>query len=211
MELMFLKDQRWRYATKRFDTTKKVSVGKLNILKEAIQLAPSSYGLQAFKVLIIEDSNLRQRLLPYSWGQRQITECSHLFVFCYYTAGYMHEVDKYIEHTARERKQALEDLKGYGDFIKTQLFEMGSGELNAWASRQTYIAMNNLLAACASLRIDSCPMEGFDPNGYDEVLGLSDQHLCAAIIAPVGYRDSEDKSQYLRKVRKPFEDLFKQL
>ncbi len=206
MEL--LKNLEWRYATKKFDTSKKVSNEHLSKLKKAIQLSVSSYGLQLYKVFIIEDPEIRKKLLPVSWNQSQITDASHLFVFCYYKNANPEMIDAFIKQTADERQLDLERLNGYGDFIKQKIEEKSEEEKISWLKSQTYLALGNLLNACAELKIDACPMEGFEAESYDEILNLKKEGLSTAVIAPVGYRHSEDHTIGQVKVRKPMEVLF---
>lgn len=201
----------WRYATKKFDKTKKVSPDNLEKIKESIQLSASSYGLQFYKILVIENQELREELKPVSWNQNQITDSSHLFVFCNYTEVKPSFVDDFIRLTAKTRNIDYEQLKGYGDFILTKLNEKSEHQMQGWLERQPYIALANLLMACAELKIDACPMEGFEPEKYNEILGLNEKGLNAVVIATVGYRDESDGSQYLPKVRKPMELLFEEI
>lgn len=206
MEL--IKNLQWRYATKKFDTSKKVSNADLNKLKEAIQLSVSSYGLQLYKVLIIENQEIREQLKPLSWNQNQITDASHLFVFCNYTDVTPEAIDGFIKQTAETRNLDLERLHGYGDFIKAKLNEKSPEEKTGWLKSQTYLALGNLLNACAELKIDACPMEGFEPEAYNKILGLDKKGLNATVIAPIGYRHQEDQTIGQIKVRKPIEILF---
>ncbi|GGK34281.1 NAD(P)H-dependent oxidoreductase [Yeosuana aromativorans] len=209
MEL--LKNLKWRYATKKFDTTKKVSSDDLEKLKEAVQLSVSSYGLQLYKVLIIENIEIREQLKPVSWNQSQITDSSHLFVFCNYIDVSDNAIDDFIKQTAEIRGLDLERLNGYGDFIKTKLAEKSQEEKTSWLKSQIYIALGNLLNACAELKIDACPMEGFEPEAYNKILNLEAQGLNAVVIAPVGYRHQEDHTIGAKKVRKPFNLLFQEI
>jgi len=206
MEL--LKNLYWRYATKKFDPTREVNEADLDKLKKAVQLSVSSYGLQLYKVLIIKDPAIRKKLRPVSWDQSQITDASHLFVFCNYTQAKASDIDAFIKLTADTRGWDLDRLNGYGDFIKSKLSEKSSEETSAWLKSQVYLALANLLNACAELKIDACPMEGFEPEKYNEILNLEERGLNAAVIAPVGYRHKEDNTQTLPKVRKPLEKLF---
>lgn len=206
MEL--IKNLKWRYATKKFDPTKKVSKEDLSKLKEVIRLSASSYGLQLYKVLIIEDLEIRNKLKPVSWNQSQIVDASHLFVFCNYTDASPKAIDDFVIHTSVTRKQDLQKLKVYGDFIKSKLADKSNEEKTSWLKSQTYLALGNLLNACAELKIDACPMEGFEPEAYNEILGLEAQKLNAAVIAPVGYRHKEDYSTSFKKVRKSMKNLF---
>jgi len=199
---------KWRYATKQFDSTKKISDKDLEILKEAIQLSVSSYGLQLYKVLIVENKKLREKLKPASWNQSQITDASHLVIFCNYTKVVEKNIDDYIHLIASTQNLNSENLKGYGDFMKEKVFEMPENIRENWTSKQTYLALGNLLIACAELKIDACPMEGFEVEKYNEILELKNKGLSASVIATIGYRAQEDETYKRAKVRKPISELF---
>ncbi|WOK07341.1 NAD(P)H-dependent oxidoreductase [Imperialibacter roseus] len=198
----------WRYATKIFDPHKKVSGHDLAFLKEAIRLSVSSYGLQLYKVLIIENDDIREELRKASWNQSQITDASHLFVFCNYIRNYDQHVDSYIRRIIELQGKSDDGLKQYGEFIKKTIADMPTEERKSWSEKQTYLALNNLLMACAELKIDACPMEGFDKQAYNRLLGLDELGLNASVIAPVGYRSDNDETQERQKVRKSMEELF---
>ena len=204
----FNENAKWRYATKKFDTTKKVSDKDLATLKEAIQLSASSFGLQLYKVIIVENPELRTQLLPASWGQTQIVDASHLIVFANQTKFDDSDVDAYLNNIAATRSLPLDALSGYGDFMKGSLANMPEDARSNWTAKQTYIALSNLLNAAAELKIDVTPMEGFVPAQYNEILGLDKLNLNATVIATVGYRHEEDATQHYAKVRKSNEDLF---
>ncbi|SHJ61985.1 NAD(P)H-dependent oxidoreductase [Flavobacterium haoranii] len=204
----FITNQNWRYATKKFDATKKVSNEDLQTLKEAIQLSTSSYGLQPYKVLIIENPEVRKQLQPVSWGQSQIVDASHLIVFANYTNINETHIDNYINNIAQSRKLNVEDLAGYSDFMKSKILALPQEQLAVWTSKQTYLALGNLINAAAELKIDVTPMEGFEPAKYNEILGLNELGLNASLVAPIGYRHDEDVNQHLAKVRKPLDELF---
>jgi len=206
MEL--IKNLNWRYATKKFDTSKKVSDNDIQKLKKAIQLSVSSYGFQLYKVLIIKNTKIKEQLKPLSWNQSQITDASHLFVFCNYIDASPEAIDDFIKQTAETRNLDIEQLNDYGDFIKSKLAEKPQEEKTSWLKSQTYLALGNLLNACAELKIDACPMEGFESEGYNQVLGLNKKGLNASVIAPVGYRHKDDYTNSLPKVRKSMEQLF---
>ncbi len=203
-----IENLKWRYATKRFDSNKKLNSANLELLKESIRLSASSYGLQLYKVLIIEDEKMKALLKDASWGQAQITEASHIFVFCNYSKVTSQQIDEYLQLKASIQNLKTDDLKAYGDFMKNTLLGMTEEQMNNWTAKQCYIALGNLLAACADLKIDACPMEGFEPEKYDNILGLKAKGLNAAVIAAVGYRSQEDQTQFAAKVRKPLEELF---
>jgi len=196
----------WRYATKQYDTTKKISAEHLDALKTAIQLAPSSYGLQPIKVFVVENPEVRAQLKEKSWGQTQITDASHLFVFAAQKTLTATHIDALVALTAQTRGLAESDLQGYGDFMKNSTAHLTEEQQLAWNTKQAYIALGFLLDEAARLEIDATPMEGFDPAGYNEILGLTD--YSAVVVAPVGYRSSEDQLQHAAKVRKSKEELF---
>ncbi|HBG24133.1 MAG: NAD(P)H-dependent oxidoreductase [Bacteroidetes bacterium GWF2_41_61] len=199
---------KWRYATKKFDTTKKVSAENLELLKEAVNLSASSYGLQPFKILIIENPEIREKLRAAAWGQPQITDSSHLLLFCNYLEVGPEKVDGYLKLRADINNLKLEDSKDYGDMMKSLMVALTPEQMEVWTSKQTYIALGTLLAAAAELKIDSCPMEGFDKVEFNKILGLNEKGLSASVIGAVGYRSQDDPYVVFKKVRKPLAELF---
>jgi len=204
----FIDNLEWRYATKKFDSSKKVSLENLEQIKKAIQLSASSYGLQLYKVLIIESNEIREKLKPASYGQNQITEASNLIVFCNYSVVTEKHIDEYFALKSQTEQVDILDLKDYSDFIKTDVRSKSQIEKDKWTSNQTYLALGNLLNACAELKIDACPMEGFEAEKYNKILNLDKQGLNASVIATIGYRSNDDSSQYAKKVRKSTDNLF---
>ncbi|WP_395044984.1 NAD(P)H-dependent oxidoreductase [Flavobacterium sp.] len=207
----FIKDANWRYATKQFDSTKKVSKTDLDTLKEAIRLSSSSYGLQPYKVLIIENSDLREQLQPASWGQSQIVDASHIIVFANTINIGNAEIDTYFKNLIETRNIPSEAIQGYSDFMKSKINNLSEDAKNTWTSKQAYLALGNLLNAASELKIDVTPMEGFEPSKYNEILGLTKLGLNATVIAAIGYRHEDDATQNYAKVRKSNEDLFNNL
>ncbi len=199
---------KWRYATKKFESSKKISKENLEYLKEAVSLIPSSYGLQPYKVLVIENPAIRGKLREAAWGQPQLTEASQIFLFCNYTAMEPEKIDEFLKMGAAINNYDAASTKEYGDMMKGQMASMTSEQIINWTSKQTYIALGSLLAAASELRIDSCPMEGFDKAKFDEILGLKAKGLTASVIGAVGYRSAEDIHQFQKKVRKPISELF---
>ncbi|MBG6111032.1 nitroreductase [Flavobacterium sp. CG_9.10] len=204
----FLEHQNWRYATKKFDATKKISTEDLNTLKEAIRLSTSSFGLQPYKVIIVENPELRAQLQQASWGQSQVVDASHLFIFANQINIGDAEVDAYVKNTSIVRELPIDALAGFGDYMKGYIKPLTEDAKNIWTSKQTYLAMGNLLNAAAELKIDVTPMEGFVPAQVNEILGLDKLGLNASLIATLGYRHAEDASQHYKKVRKSNEELF---
>ncbi|MFT6442017.1 MAG: nitroreductase [Salibacteraceae bacterium] len=209
MEL--IENLKWRYATKQYDISKKVKDTDLEKIKEAIQLSASSYGLQLFKVLNIENKSIREKLKPASWGQSPITDASHLLVFCNYTDAQEKHIDDFLNLKAEVQGVEIADLKGYGDFMKSKMKEKSSDEISNWTSKQTYLALANALNACAELKIDSTPIEGFEQDKYNEILGLNEKDLSASVVVAIGYRNIDDNTQNAKKVRKPLEVLFEEI
>jgi nitroreductase len=202
-----LENLNWRYATKKFDATKKVSSENLETLTEVLRLTPSSYGLQPLKFLVIENPAVRAKLLEKSYGQNQVVDASHLIVMCAFNDVNDSDIDAYVQNTATIRETPIEQLAGFGKYMKQTLGNLDTTQKNVWASKQAYIALGQFLHACADLRIDATPMEGFQPEGYDEVLGLKEKNLHAVLVCPIGYRSVEDQNQHLKKVRKAKSDI----
>jgi nitroreductase len=204
----FLENQNWRYATKKFDASKKVSAKDIEILKEAIRLSSSSYGLQPYKVLIIENPELRAKLKLAAWNQSQITDASHLIIFANILNIGDEEINSYIKNIVQTRNIPLEKIEGYGNFMKSKISTLPLQDRDNWTSKQTYLALANLLNAAADLHIDVTPMEGFERDAIDEILNLKAQGLTVSLIATVGYRHEDDATQHLKKVRKSNSELF---
>lgn len=192
----------WRYATKHFDSRHKISPEDWAALEEVLVLSPSSFGLQPWKFIIVTDSAVREKLVPVSWGQRQIADASHLVVFAIKTNLSERDVENYQKRVAQIRGVPLESLNGLRDMLMGSIINgMDATERRAWATRQVYIALGNFLNSAALLGVDACPMEGFQPEKYDQILGLDARGLSAVVLAAAGYRDETDKYGTLKKVR----------
>ena len=198
----------WRYATKIFDPLKKVSKKDFDTLMESVRLSASSYGLQPYRILIIADKEVREQLKPFSWNQSQITDASHLIVFANLTHFDSKLIEEYCTNVSKTRNIPIASLKEYSDFMKSKLLDLPDSTKNIWAAKQIYIALGNLMQAAAELKIDTCPIEGFEPEKYDQILGLTEKGLTATVVLPIGYRSTEDENQNYLKVRKSKEDLF---
>lgn len=198
----------WRYATKKYDSSKKISNEDFNVIKETLRLTPSAYGLQPLKFLIIENPEIRLKLVEKSYGQQQVAEASHLIILCSYIDINSDHVQEMVNLMSKTRNLPLESVDGFKNYVNQTLEPLSIEIKSNSNAKQAYIALGNLLHTCATLRIDATPMEGFDPAGYDEVLGLNEKNLRATLVCPIGYRHEEDKYQYLKKVRRNHEDLF---
>jgi nitroreductase len=199
----------WRYATKQFDPTRKISAQDWATLEDALQLTPSSGGTQPWKIIVITDPAVRARLLPASYGQPQITNASHLVVFAAKRNFSEADVDALINRTAATRGISVESLAQYRGMLVGGIVQaMDEKARDAWARNQAYIALGNLLTSAGMLGIDACPMEGFDRAQYDEILGLNAQRYASAVIATLGYRAETDPNANAPKVRFPKEQVF---
>ncbi len=207
----YIEKLNYRYATKQFNPDKKLNNDQIEELKTAIQLSASSYGLQPYEVLIIENKDLRQKLKAASWDQPQITDASHLVVFCANTNVDENYLEQYLKNISETRNIPLENLSGMRDMISNTVLQFDNNTKLAWAEKQAYIALGNLLSAVAHFGYDACPMEGFDNAKYDEILDLKSKNLHTTVIATIGYRSDKDDLQHAKKVRKPKDELFTEL
>ena len=204
----YVENLSWRYAAKKYDAGRKISDADLNTIKEAVRLSASSYGLQPYKVVIVENPEIREKLKAVGYGQPQITDASHLFIFANEATIGAPAVDKYINNISETRGVPAEALAGFSDMMKGVIGGLSDDAKNTWTAKQTYIALGNLLSAAAELKIDASPMEGFNAASFNEILGFDKLGLNAAVIAAVGYRHNEDDAQHQKKVRKSQEELF---
>ncbi len=191
----------WRYAVKKFDPTRKVASADWHALEQSLILSPSSFGLQPWKFFVVHTPEIRQQLVEFSWGQTQVVDASHLVVLAIKLNVDDAYVDYYIKRTAEIRQMPVEQLAPFAKVIKDFLARMTPDDLKAWAKLQVYIALGQLMTSAAHLGIDTCPMEGFIPAKYDEVLGLPEKGYSAAVVCPVGYRDLADPYAQYTKVR----------
>jgi nitroreductase len=194
----------WRYATKKFDASKTIPAETWTALEDALVLTPSSYGLQPWKFLVITDTEIRQQLLPLSWKQAQVTDCSHYVVFTIKKNLTAEHVDHFVQTTAQVRGTPADSLTGFRNMmVNDVVYGARSFNVNEWATRQAYIALGNFMTCAAVLGIDTCPMEGIEPIKYDEALGLASQGWATVVACAAGYRSPEDKYAELAKVRFP--------
>ena len=198
----------WRYATKKFDHTKKLSPTQLDELLKAVHLSPSSAGLQSYKVIVVEDQATRQKLREAANGQSQITDASQLIILASETNLDEAYVKSFIDHVAKTRQIGRENLEGYEQMINGNVSKLTEEQKLNWSNKQAYIALGVLLTSAAELGIDACPMEGFNADKFDEILGLKEKGLSAVVIATIGFRSEDDGYSKLAKVRKPEEEMF---
>jgi nitroreductase len=193
---------KWRYAVKKFDTNKTLSLAQINTLKEAFNLTATSYGLQPLKLVIVKNKTVQEKLVPFSWNQQQILQASHLLVICIQDNYTTKEVENYFNLVQKIRNTPDEVINPFKKFLTAEIAKKTQEELYLSNKNQAYIALGNLLTVCATLEIDSCPMEGFTPDKYDEILDLKKENLKSVLVLPVGFRATDDYMKDLTKVRK---------
>jgi nitroreductase len=198
----------WRYATKAFDKSRRISHTDWAALEASVHLAPSSFGLQPWKFLVIDSPQLRQQLLPLTWNQSQVVDASHLVVFARRATLTHADADRLIAATTAARGTPAAALAGYRGMITGTIDKFADpAHLSAWNARQIYIALGFFMAAAATMGIDTCPIEGFEPAKYDEVLGLPAQGFNATVVCAAGYRAATDKYASAPKVRFPASEV----
>lgn len=198
----------WRYATKSFDANKKVSEDLFAQVMEAARLAPSSFGLELWKFVVVENPELRAKIREAAWNQGQVTDASHLVVLCRQADVNASDVEDLIARMTQTRE--LEDsssLEGYKQMMLGMIEHMDGDKKANWMSKQVYLALGFLMAQASELAVDTCPMEGFDAAKVDEILGLADQNLRSVVLCPIGYRSEDDKYASLAKVRRSMEEV----
>lgn len=192
----------WRYSVKKFDQRRVVPVEKWQELEQAMLLSPSAYGLQPWRFMIVDDPALRSKLAASSWGQAQITTCSHLVVMTARTKMDTSYVDNITERVRNLRGLSHESINQYRQMLRDAVSSgPHSQDIFGWATRQVYIALGVLVASAARLGIDTCPMEGFEPEEYDEILGLKGSDFRTVVVCAVGYRSEDDAYAGFKKFR----------
>ena len=199
----------WRYAVKRF-SDERLSESEVRSLLEATRLSASAFGLQPYKLLVISSRALRERLLPHAQGQDKVRDCSHLVVIAAETLGDS-TVDRYTQQTASLAPLPKSAADGFATYVKQVLAGLTPEQRDVWSRQDAYLALGHLLASAAMMRIDCCPMSGFDPDGFDEVLGLGARGLRTTVICPLGRRHPSDEQAKRPKVRRSFDELVEEL
>ena len=196
----------WRYAVKEFDHEKSIPADKLEKIKKAFNLTPTSYGLQPLHLAIINDKELQQKLLTYSYNQKQITSASHVLVICIETDIDQNFIEENFELQKQIRSVEDEVIAPFRQFLINDFTNRTPEEIHQWAMNQAYLALGNLLTVCAAEGIDACPMEGFEAHQYDQILGLNEKGLKSAVVLPIGYRSKNDRFADFKKVRRPIDE-----
>ena len=199
-----LEQLHWRYATKKFDPSKKISSEAWEALEQSLVLSPSSFGLQPWKFFVIGNPTIRQQLLEHSWGQTPVVNASHLVVFAIKKDLNNNDVDRHLQRMAEVQQVPAENLAGFGNVVKGFMENFSeTKDLEHWAAKQAYIALGFFMTCAALLKIDTLPMEGFVPAKYDEVLDLNAKGYSSVVVCAAGYRAADDKYASNPKVRFP--------
>lgn len=200
----------WRYAVKAFDASKKIPEATWNAIRETLALSPSSFGLQPYRFLVVEDPAVRLQLQSHSWNQTQVVDASHYVVLTARTSITEAEIDGFLDRVVETRGIPRESLEGYRGMMYGFLLSPGSDlRIPHWTALQAYVALGNLMTSAALLGVDTCAIEGFAPAEYDQILGLREQGYASVVCCALGYRSAEDKYASAAKVRFPVKDLFR--
>tara|TARA_B100001564_G_scaffold46670_1_gene33889 strand:+ start:97112 stop:97744 length:633 start_codon:yes stop_codon:yes gene_type:complete len=201
-----IKSLKWRYATKVFDNNKIIDAVLVDKIKQGFNLSASSYGLQPVKLILLKNKKIQNELFSISMNQKQVLDASHIAIFCININIDSDYIEDYFKRIKKIRKTEESILSPYRKNLISIFSKMSQIDIESWATKQAYLAMGNLLAVCADLKVDTCPMEGFDSLAYDEYFNLNKKGLKSVLIMPMGYRSSQDILSKLEKVRKPISE-----
>ncbi len=206
-----IKQLNWRYATKQFDPDGKLSHHEIHLLDESLRLSPSSFGLQPWNFVVVNDAKLRESLVAHSWGQRQVADATRLYVLCRRDRLSEGEIKAYVDDVAATTGTPREGLAGYEKMMTGFAAKQTPAQYAEWAEKQVYLALGTLMTVAAAAGIDTCPMEGFDRAKYDELLGLRAKGLHSVVLCPAGRRAASDKYAERKKVRWPRAKVFTEI
>ena len=201
-----VKKMEWRYAVKKFDTKKILSKHKIQVLKNVFNLTATSYGLQPLKMVVVQNKKLQRELVSHSYDQEQVGQASHLLIICIEKNIDRKYIESYFNRVKRLRETSDTILNPFKEYLVDSFSKKNKEEIKIWSTKQAYLALGNLMTICAMEDIDACPMEGFVPAAYDELLGLDQKGISSVLVMPVGYRATDDIFSKLNKVRKNIED-----
>ena len=201
---VILGSMNWRYAVKKFDSSKKLSSAQWSTLEQALILSPSSYGLQPWKFLVVTDPKIRKELTPAAYGQTQIEDCSHLVVIAAKNSMTTGDVEQYVSEIAKVRGVSTDSLSEYRDMMVGTVTSQSPEAIKNWTAKQCYIALGTLLTTAAMIGVDASPMEGFVPAKFNEILQIGKLgDYSAVVVATLGFRASSDGYASAKKVRFP--------
>ncbi len=199
---------KWRYATKKFDPSRKIPDSVWSKLEESLRLSPSSFGMQPYRFVVVTDPAIKQELVGVAWNQRQIADCSHLVVFSRLKELNLEHVNRFVDIIAETRQAPKESLQALKDMMTGFVKNLSQEQLADWMAKQAYIALGNLMTVASTLQVDNCPMEGFVKEEFDRILDLPAKGCNSVVICALGYRAADDKYKDLAKVRFPSNELF---
>ncbi|MBU6452923.1 MAG: NAD(P)H-dependent oxidoreductase [Cyanobacteria bacterium REEB67] len=202
-----IKDLNWRYATKKFDATRKIDAETFAAIEEALRLSASSYGLQPWKFIVVTDPEIKKQLSAAAYNQSQPGDCSHLIVLARIARVDQAHVDHYVDFVGQVRNLDSEKKAAYGGMLTNFVKNTPDAARDVWAANQCYIALGFLLSAAAALGVDACPMEGFDKAAFDRILDLPAKACHSVVLCPLGYRSADDHYADLAKVRFPVSEV----
>ena len=202
-----LESLNWRYATKKFDANRTLTDVQVDQLLEAGNLAASSYGLQPYKLLVIKNQDLQDQLVAHSYNQRQVADASHVIVIAARTDVNADYISAYSDRVEKTRGLDAGTMDASKDVMLGTIGKLSPEDLFQWSAKQTYIVLGTMMAAAAQMEIDTCPMEGFVPDKYDELLDLESKNLRSVLVLPVGYRAKDDATQHQEKVRQSLDEI----
>mgnify|MGYP005817552747 CR=1 FL=1 len=201
-----IKALQWRYAVKKFDAEKILPETKIDVLKQAFNLTATSYGLQPIRLVVVKNKELQESLKEKAMNQAQLSTASHVLVICIEDHVDKEFILNYFERVKEIRETPDEILDPFKNFLVEDFGKKTNEELAIWAKNQAYLVLGALLTVCATEEIDACPMEGFLPEAYDELLNLKEKNLKSVLVLPVGYRAKDDIFSSFKKVRRSEED-----
>lgn len=200
--MSIIEQLKWRYATKKFDKTKLLSEENIDIIKQAFNLTATSFGLQTIRLVVVKNKNIREELLPHAYNQRQVVDASHLFVICIQDNITNTDVDNHFNNVQEIRETPKAILEPFKKDLMSMMASKTLAERQEWSTKQAYIVLGNLMTVCAMEHIDACPMEGFKPEVFDDILKFKEINLKSVLLLPVGFRAHDDKFAEFKKVRK---------
>lgn len=206
----YLEALNWRYSVKKF-SGERIPEAALARITEAARLSASSMGLQPYKMLVVEDTALKTALSEAFYQQHQVESCSHLLIFVSRKTIDENYIDTYFNNIAETRGLLPNELRAFRNSVEGFTQYMSPEESEHWSDKQAYIALGNVLLACALEKLDTCPMEGFNRKMVEEILETDTENYKVAVAIAIGYRSAEDEFQHLKKVRKPLEKFAKRL
>lgn len=206
-EMKNIEALKWRYATKKFKEDTLLPPDKIEVLKNAFNLTATSYGLQPIKMILIQDKQLQEKLVEYSFNQQQVATASHVLIICIEKKVDKEFIERYFKRVHSIRATPEDILEPFQNFLIGDFEKKHIDEISVWATNQAYLALGTLLTVCATEGIDACPMEGFEPEKYDDLLKLQERNLESVLVLPVGYRAEDDMFSEFKKVRRPLSDV----